>query len=92
MNDTPKKGNDTRDASSSSSDEIFWVEKILKKRYTRKKGVEYFIKWKKFDDEDNSWVSEKNCEGCKEAIKEFEKEIQNNKNEAMKKKRSKKSK
>ncbi|TKR65468.1 hypothetical protein L596_025871 [Steinernema carpocapsae] len=51
--------------------EEFVVERIDGKR--RKKGkLEYFIKWKNFNESENTWEPEKNCRQCKEAIADFE--------------------
>lgn len=49
------------------------VEKILKKR-SRKHKLEYFLKWKHFSDEHNTWEPQKNL-NCVKLINEFEKSL-----------------
>ena len=54
------------------SDEEYEVEKILDKR-TRKGAVEYYVKWKGWDDpSDNTWEPVGNLD-CEELMSVFEK-------------------
>ncbi|MFH4976777.1 hypothetical protein AB6A40_003486 [Gnathostoma spinigerum] len=61
--------------------EEYVVEKVLGKRFNSKTGkTEYLIKWRDYDDEDNTWEPEENCDTASDAIREFE-ESQNEKTE-----------
>jgi len=51
------------------------IERILNKRQVRGKD-KYLVRWKRFMAEFDTWEGRENLENAKEAIKEFEKEYQ----------------
>lgn len=50
----------------------FEVEKILDKRIINRK-TQYLVKWKGFDEAENTWEPKSNLSKCQQLIKEFEK-------------------
>jgi len=56
-------------------EEEWEVERILNKRRVRGKD-KFLVRWKEFTAESDTWEGRENLENAKEAIKEFEKEYQ----------------
>jgi len=63
--------------SQADNEEEFVAEKILKKRIRKDGSVQYFVKWKNFDDSDNTWEPPSEL-SCKELIDSFEKNVTEN--------------
>lgn len=53
---------------------IYEVQSILKKR-TRNGKLEYFVKWKNFGNDSNTWEPKEHLTNCKESIIKFEKKL-----------------
>ena len=51
------------------------VEKILKKRNDQDGKPEYWIKWKDYGEESNTWEPMSNLQHCKDLVTEFEKNL-----------------
>ncbi|MCP9263018.1 hypothetical protein DINM_006376 [Dirofilaria immitis] len=77
-NDTVDEGIDVKkDEKNGKDDDEYVVEKILDRRYNRrKKRIEYLIKWAGYDSEsENTWESAENCKSAPEAIREYEENL-----------------
>ncbi|VDM49004.1 unnamed protein product [Toxocara canis] len=71
------ENDESRNESDDDGGDVYVVEKILKKRtHPRTGAVEYLIKWKDYDrEEDNTWEPAENCVSAPEAIKDFEERL-----------------
>ncbi|XP_037824403.1 chromobox protein homolog 3-like [Lucilia sericata] len=67
---TVKKERNSRVSKASAESKEYVVEKILSRR-KRNRKVQYYLKWKGFDDTENSWESAENL-NCKHLISIFE--------------------
>ncbi|XP_003748184.1 chromobox protein homolog 1 [Galendromus occidentalis] len=50
----------------------FIVEKILEKKLGKNNKVLYLLKWKGYDDTENTWEPVENLEDCRDFIRDFE--------------------
>ena len=56
-------------------DDIFNVEKILKKKRTENGEVRYLVKWDGYDSTENTWEPPENFSGCPQVLENFEKKL-----------------
>jgi chromobox protein 1 len=69
--------------SSNSDNKIYFVEKIVNKRYFGKnREIQYLVKWKDFTEEDNTWEPLKHLKkyNCKKIIDDYERTIKSDTN------------
>lgn len=64
-------GKSKNDSGSEGEEEEYVVEKIVDKRTTKSGKVEYYLKWKGYDDSQNTWEPKENLD-CAELIQDFE--------------------
>ena len=54
-------------------DDIYIVEKILKKKRNERGEVRYLVKWDGYDSSENTWEPPVNFSGCPQVLENFEK-------------------
>jgi hypothetical protein len=52
--------------------ETYIIERIVNKRVLKNGKVQYLVKWKDYDDKDNTWEPKENLGDCLEYIEDFE--------------------
>ncbi|EFO18180.2 hypothetical protein LOAG_10315 [Loa loa] len=79
-NDDDDIGEVDKEIPGETDDEEYVVEKILDRRYNRRrKRIEYLIKWAGYDNEsENTWESAENCKSAPDAIREYEESLKKN--------------
>lgn len=60
------------DKAAAEDDSEFIVEKILEKKLGKNNKVLYLLKWKGYDDTENTWEPVENLEDCRDLIRDFE--------------------
>lgn len=66
-------------------EEEFVVEKVLNVRFNKGRK-EYYLKWKGYDETENTWEPLENCGDCEDLIKTFEENLKKKKKESNEKK------
>ncbi|XP_044114179.1 chromodomain Y-like protein [Neovison vison] len=54
-----------------ASEELYEVERIVDKRKNKKGKIEYLVRWKGYDSEDDTWEPEQHLVNCEEYIHDF---------------------
>ena len=62
--------NDGADGNGDEEDDVYEVEKVVGDRHY-KGQKQYYIKWKGYSDEFNTWEGPENCENCKFLIRKY---------------------
>ncbi|XP_043921103.1 chromodomain Y-like protein [Protopterus annectens] len=54
-----------------SSEELYEVERIIDKKRNKKGKIEYLVRWKGYDSDDDTWEPEQHLVNCEEYINDF---------------------
>ena len=62
-------------------EDLFIVEKILRKKRNEEGDVRYLVKWEGYDHEENTWEPPESFSGCPLLLESFEMQLRGGKSE-----------
>ena len=57
-------------------EDLFIVEKILKKKRTEDGELRYLVKWDGYAEEENTWEPPESFSGCPQVLEDFERKVE----------------